>query len=135
MTREPYNILFLCAGNSSRSIMAECILGRLGQGRFRAFSAGSHPRGHVDPDTLALLQSRDHDVSGLRSKSWAEFARPETPKMHILVTLCAVAAKEVCGRLAGRAAADPLGNTRSGGGRGIGDRAPPGLPGSVPDPR
>jgi arsenate reductase len=79
MADRPYNVLFLCTGNSARSIMAEAILNRLGAGKFRAFSAGSHPKGHVHPETLRLLQSLGYDTSGCRSKSWSEFADPGAP--------------------------------------------------------
>lgn len=96
MMRQPHNILFLCQGNSSRSLMAEAILKRTGQGRFRAFSAGSQPRGQPDPETVALLQSRDHDVSALRSKSWDEFVPADAPKMHVIVALCDFSAGEIC---------------------------------------
>ena len=74
-----YNVLFLCTGNSARSIIAEAILNRVGQGRFQAFSAGSHPRGRVHPATVDLLQQLNFDVSGLRSKSWTEFAASHAP--------------------------------------------------------
>ena len=76
----PFNVLFLCTGNSARSIMAEAILNRLGQGKFRAYSAGSHPNGRLNPHTIQLLQSLDYDTSAFRSKSWNEFAKPGAPR-------------------------------------------------------
>ncbi|MCP5431981.1 MAG: arsenate reductase ArsC [Alphaproteobacteria bacterium] len=91
-----YNVLFLCTGNSARSVLAECILNRVGAGRFRAYSAGSHPKGRVHPYTLDLLKSLDYDVSGLRSKSWDEFAQKGAPVMDFVFTVCDDAAGEVC---------------------------------------
>ena len=91
-----YSVLFLCTGNSARSIIAEVILNRLGTGRFRAYSAGSQPKGEVNPHTLALLRRLNFDVSGLRSKSWNEFARPGAPHLDFVFTVCDHAAKEVC---------------------------------------
>src|SRR5271166_4445792 len=79
-----FNVLFICTGNSARSIMAEVILNRAGQGRFRAFSAGSHPKGHVHPYALQLLEKLHYDVSQLRSKSWTEFAKPGAPKLDFV---------------------------------------------------
>jgi arsenate reductase (thioredoxin) len=95
-TREPYNVLFLCTGNSARSIMAEAILNRAGQGKFRAFSAGSQPKGRVHPYTLDLLRRLNYDVTGMRSKSWNEFSRPGGPKLDFVFTVCDNAAQETC---------------------------------------
>jgi len=91
-----FNVLFLCTGNSARSIMAEAILNRAGRGNFCAFSAGSHPKGKINPYALALLQKLHYDVSGLRSKSWHEFAIPGAPKLNFVFTLCDSAAAEAC---------------------------------------
>jgi len=94
--RQPLNVLFLCTGNSARSIMAEVILNRLGRDKFRAFSAGSHPAAQVNPMTLNVLRLAHFDVSGLRSKSWEEFSGPDAPKLDFVFTVCDNAAKEVC---------------------------------------
>ena len=91
-----YNVLFLCTGNSARSIIAECILNRIGGRRFRGLSAGSHPKGEVHPFALRLLRNLDHDVSGLRSKSWNEFARADAPRLDFVFTVCDAAAAESC---------------------------------------
>ena len=91
-----YNVLFVCTGNSARSILAEAILNRRGHGRFRAFSVGSRPAGYVHPMTLELLQKRNFPTEGLRSKSWHEFASPEAPHLHFVFTLCDRAAAEPC---------------------------------------
>jgi arsenate reductase (thioredoxin) len=96
MTERIYNVLFLCTGNSARSIMAEAVLNRSGLGKFRAFSAGSHPKGHVDPYTLDLLSKLNFDVSKSRSKSWNEFTGPDAPKLDFVFTVCDDAAGETC---------------------------------------
>jgi arsenate reductase (thioredoxin) len=93
---EPYNVLFLCTGNSARSVMAEAILNRAGMGKFRAFSAGSQPKGQVHPYAIDLLKKLHYDVSGLRSKSWKEFSAPEAPKLDFVFTVCDNASKEPC---------------------------------------
>ena len=91
-----YNVLFLCTGNSARSIIAEAILNREGRGKFSAFSAGSQPKSQVNPHTLALLRGFNHDVSTLRSKSWAEFAQAGAPPLDFVFTVCDNAAGESC---------------------------------------
>jgi len=96
MTDDPCNVLFLCTGNSARSIMAECLANRLGEGRLRAWSAGSHPKGEVHPLTLETLRRYGYDTSGLRSKSWDEFTGPGAPHFDVIVTVCDQAAGEAC---------------------------------------
>jgi arsenate reductase (thioredoxin) len=96
MADRPFNVLFLCTGNSARSIMAEAILNKLGAGKFRAFSAGSQPKGWVHPETLRLLQSLGYDTSRFRSKSWSEFADPGAPLLDFVFTVCDNAAGETC---------------------------------------
>jgi arsenate reductase (thioredoxin) len=96
MTERVLNVLFLCTGNSARSILAECILNRLGHGHFQAYSAGSRPKGEVHPRALALLKSLNYDVTGLSSKSWEEFARKDAPKLDFVFTVCDNAANEPC---------------------------------------
>ncbi len=96
MAERIFNVLFLCTGNSARSIMAESILRKVGAGRFRAFSAGSHPKGAVNPFALKVLDSLDYPTDGVRSKSWDEFAAPGAPVMDFVFTVCDTAAAEVC---------------------------------------
>lgn len=96
MSDQIFNVLFLCTGNSARSILAEAILNREGQGKFKAFSAGSHPKGAVHPFTLQLLKTMNHDTSFARSKGWDEFAAPDAPKMDFVFTVCDDATNEAC---------------------------------------
>src|SRR5690348_2656847 len=92
----PFQVLFRCTGNSARSVMSEAILNKLGAGKFVAYSAGSQPKGQVDPETLKLLSGLGYDVSKFRSKSWLEFARPGAPALDFVFTVCDNAAGEAC---------------------------------------
>ncbi len=96
MTDKIYNVLFLCTGNSARSIMGEAIMNQLGEGRFKAYSAGSHPKGAVHPMALSVLNGLGFDTAGMRSKSWDEFALPDAPVFDFIFTVCDDAAGETC---------------------------------------
>ena len=96
MAEHPYNVLFLCTGNSARSILAEALINQYGPSKFKGFSAGSHPKGQVHPIALELLQRMNFPTEGLRSKSWDEFATPGSPPLDFVFTVCDNAAGEVC---------------------------------------
>jgi protein-tyrosine-phosphatase len=96
MSERDFNVLFLCTGNSARSIIAECLLNRIGNGRFHAFSAGSQPKGEVHPFALQLLRRQNYPVEQLRSKDWAEFSAEGAPQLDFVFTLCDSAAAEEC---------------------------------------
>jgi arsenate reductase len=119
MQQRAFNVLFLCTGNSARSILAEAILNSTGKGRFRAFSAGSHPAGQVNPYAIELLHVQNLDTAGLRSKSWDEFAAARAPRLDFVFTVCDSAAGEVCPVWPGKpmtahwGIADPAGATGS----------------------
>ncbi|GFE77705.1 arsenate reductase ArsC [Novosphingobium sp. TCA1] len=96
MTDKVYNVLFLCTGNSARSVLGEAIMNKLGDGRFRAYSAGSQPKGEVHPMALSVLSNLGFDTAGMRSKSWDEFAAPDAPRFDFIFTVCDNAAGETC---------------------------------------
>lgn len=96
MPDKPFNVLFLCTGNSARSIIGEAILNGAGQGKFRAYSAGSQPKGEVNPNTIKLLENLGYDTSSFRSKSWEEFAALGAPQFDFIFTVCDSAAAETC---------------------------------------
>jgi arsenate reductase len=93
---DPFNVLFLCTGNSARSVIAEAVLNKIGAGTFRAYSAGSQPKGAINPNTIRLLRGLGYDTSGFRSKSWHEFTKPGAPQFDFVFTVCDDAAGETC---------------------------------------
>src|SRR4030088_138082 len=131
MADRPTNVLFLCTGNSARSIIAEAILNRLGAENFAAYSAGSQPKAQVNPNTIQLLQSLGYDTSGFRSKSWDEFARAGEPKFDFVFTVCDNAV-EACPVWPGPPEDGALGYPRSGRGNGHAGRDRAGVQGGVP---
>src|SRR3546814_3785596 len=106
MPDKTYNVLFLCTGNSARSILAEALMNRMGAGRFRAYSAGSFPKAEVHPQALALLAALAFETTGLRSKSWDEFSQPGAPTFHFIFTVCDKAAGDKCPIWPGNATSD-----------------------------
>lgn len=96
MENKLFNVLFICTGNSARSIFAECLINRLGRGTFRGYSAGSHPKGAINPLAIYELEHNNYETAGLRSKGWEEFAELDAPEMDFVFTVCDKAAAEVC---------------------------------------
>ncbi|MDR3438423.1 arsenate reductase ArsC [Telmatospirillum sp.] len=96
MTDTPINVLVLCTGNSARSVLGECLINRLGGGKWKAYSAGSHPTGRVNPLSIEVLKENGYSTEGLRSKSWDEFSLADAPRMDLVITVCDNAAGEIC---------------------------------------